>query len=132
MFTLTFAVFTSSPSLASAANLTIDPATTFQTVEGFGTCLPWWVNDPSTSPFYGSALRSNYVKDLGLNILRVEMHPSALMGAAGTLDSSVTATDSIQESGVATGTARPGCTRKRPCSPPDRTKPGPSASERTG
>src|SRR5512142_1890519 len=83
------------PSLASAASVTIDTTTKFQTVEGFGTCLPWWINDPATSPAYNAALRSDYVKDLGFNILRVEMHPSALMGPAGTLDSRVDLVDDV-------------------------------------
>ncbi len=83
------------PSLTSAATITIDTATKFQTIEGFGSCLPWWINDPSTSPLYDPTLRELYVKDLGFNILRVEMHPSALMGPAGTLDSPVELVDDV-------------------------------------
>ena len=83
------------PSLTSAATITIDTATKFQTIEGFGSCLPWWINDPNTSPLYNPTLRSLYVKDLGFNILRVEMHPSALMGPAGTLDSPVELGDDV-------------------------------------
>ena len=83
------------PAQTRAADVTIDPATTFQTIDGFGSCLAWWVNDPNASIYYNPTFRSLYAKDLGFNMLRVEMHTSALMGPGGTLSSPVDLVDDL-------------------------------------
>src|SRR5512141_59845 len=78
-----------------AADVTIDTSARYQTIQGFGTCLAWWVNNPSQSVYYTPAFRYNYAKDLGFNILRVEMHPAVLMGPGATLASRVDLADDV-------------------------------------
>ncbi len=62
------------PGLAMARNeqtITIDANRTFQTIDGFGTCLISWGNFPGRT--YDAKLARIYAEDMGLNILRCEL-----------------------------------------------------------
>ena len=65
---------------ARAAEVTIDVTTRHQTIEGWGTCMVYW--NLEDTPYAQSAWRQAY-RDLGLNILRVNMKKEVLVDASG-------------------------------------------------
>src|SRR3954470_8217037 len=60
--------------LAVAVN--VDASARFQSIDGFGTSLAWWVPGLYDTP----AWRDAYFKDLGSSILRVDLNILALAG----------------------------------------------------
>jgi|GEM_PF-1458027 len=78
---------------ASAATLTIDTSTRYQTIEGWGTCMiTWSINN---TPYYNSAWRAAY-RDLGCNILRVAMTKNVLVHSSGNYAIPVVLSDNLQ------------------------------------
>lgn len=61
-------------SAVRAAEVSIDLDQRRQTIDGFGTCLAWWKDQP----YDNAKFREMYWKDLGCSILRMEFHPNAL------------------------------------------------------
>lgn len=55
-------------------SVTVDDTIRHQTIDGFGTCLAWWLEKPYSDPKF----RELYYRDLGCSILRMEFHPNAL------------------------------------------------------
>lgn len=67
-------IFLSLPTLAQARfeqTITVDASRTFQTIDGFGTCLISWGKFPERT--YDERLARLYADDMGLNILRCEL-----------------------------------------------------------
>jgi len=62
------------PSFAQDAQITVDASRRYQTIDGFGTCLAWWKDQPYDDPKF----QAMYWRDLGASILRMEFHPNAL------------------------------------------------------
>ncbi len=62
-----------------AADVTIDAGTRYQTIDGFGSALAFWL----TSPYNQTAWQNMYYQDLGSSMLRVDMRASALEGSDG-------------------------------------------------
>jgi glucuronoarabinoxylan endo-1,4-beta-xylanase len=64
-------------SIASAATITLDPDSTFQTMEGLGVAVPQWLYDANNT----TAMANMMVNDLGASMLRVypedNFNPSA-------------------------------------------------------
>lgn len=60
--------------VAQDVKITIDASKRYQTIDGFGTCLAWWKDQPYDDPKF----QSLYWRDLGASILRMEFHPNAL------------------------------------------------------
>jgi VCBS repeat-containing protein len=58
----------------SAVDITVDDSTTYQTMSGFGTCLPGW----SPTPWRSTGPHQDYWQDLGASILRIDMDAAAL------------------------------------------------------
>ncbi|TVR51744.1 MAG: hypothetical protein EA425_06390 [Puniceicoccaceae bacterium] len=68
-------------SLQAQVDLAIDLEERHQEIDGFGTCLAWWLN----SPYNQAAWRSMYWSDLGASILRVDVHINVLRGSDNNL-----------------------------------------------
>lgn len=58
----------------------VDPTTRYQTIEGWGTSMIFW--DLARTPYQDPAWRRAY-RDLGLNILRVNINKEVLVDASG-------------------------------------------------
>ena len=71
---------TSAPTVAE--EVTIDVATREQTIEGWGTSMVFW--NLAQTPYEDLAWRRAY-RDLGLNILRINMNKEVLVDASGDL-----------------------------------------------
>jgi O-glycosyl hydrolase len=71
---LAFLVFCLISPAILAQEITIDGSKRYQTIDGFGTCLAWWKDQPYDDPKF----QSMYWRDLGASILRMEFHPNAL------------------------------------------------------
>lgn len=56
----------------SAGLITVDPSTTYQTIEGFGTCLISWGNYPGET--YTEEFADFYLDTVGMNMLRIELN----------------------------------------------------------
>lgn len=56
---------------AHAADVTVNPAVSHQTIEGFGTCLISWGNYPRQT--YTDAFARFYTQTVGLNMLRIAL-----------------------------------------------------------
>lgn len=69
-----------------AIDITIDAATQFQTIDGFGTSLSWSTN----TPYSQDAWRNMYFQDLGSSMLRFDMRHNALKGPDGDWETPVT------------------------------------------
>jgi O-glycosyl hydrolase len=65
---------------ARAAEVTVDMTTRHQTIEGWGACMVYW--NLEATPYSQAAWRQAY-RDLGLNILRVNMRKEVLVDASG-------------------------------------------------
>lgn len=65
---------------ATAATFSINPNERFQTIEGWGTCMIYW--STGSTPYYNEAWRQAY-RDLGCNILRVDMAREVLIHSSG-------------------------------------------------
>jgi O-glycosyl hydrolase len=75
-----------------AVNVTIDAATKFQTIDGFGTSLAWW----QSGLYETEAWRDAYYQDLGSSMLRVDMNILALPGSDGNLATPVEMVEDLQ------------------------------------
>lgn len=60
---------------ALGVDITINSSLRHQTIEGFGSCLAWWIN----SPYDQDAFRTMYARDMGSSVLRMEFHPNVLV-----------------------------------------------------
>lgn len=78
-------------SKAHAASLVIDPATTHQEIDGFGTCLAWWVN----GDYLTNSWQNLYYQDLGASILRIDIHTNSLRGPDDNPATPVTLTEDL-------------------------------------
>lgn len=65
---------------ATAATFSINPDERFQTIEGWGTCMIYW--SIGSTPYYNETWRQTY-RDLGCNILRVDMAREVLIHSSG-------------------------------------------------
>lgn len=68
------------------ANIAIDANVQHQTIDGFGTSLSWWMNNPYDT----AAWQNMYYDDLGASMLRSEMRTTALEGSDGDWKTPVT------------------------------------------
>jgi len=72
----------------NAAQVTINPATTYQTIDGlggFGGMQPWW-NSP---PYYNQLFLNVLIDSLGLTILRTELYPKGPACGSGSGENQV-------------------------------------------
>jgi len=69
-----------SPRLAGAEDVVVDATRRYQTIEGWGTSLMFW--NRSSTPYRAPAWRRAY-RDLGLNILRINMNKEVLVDSSG-------------------------------------------------
>jgi O-glycosyl hydrolase len=58
----------------SAVDITVDDSVTYQTMSGFGSCLPGWISWIGRN----ENVQQDYWQDLGASILRIAMTPNAL------------------------------------------------------
>jgi len=59
---------------AQHVQINIDASKHHQTIDGFGTCMAWWKDQPYESEKF----QKMYWQDLGASILRIEFHPNVL------------------------------------------------------
>src|SRR6184192_2430719 len=59
-----------------AVGVTVNAAQRFQTIDGFGTTMAWWVPGIYDNPAWSDA----YYKDLGSSMLRMDLNLNALLG----------------------------------------------------
>src|SRR5688572_14885464 len=75
-----------------AVAVTIDAATRFQPIDGFGTSIAWWKENLVEQETW----RDAYFKDLGSSVLRVDLNILALPGSDGDLATPVTMRTNLQ------------------------------------
>src|SRR3954468_9246557 len=75
-----------------AVNVSIDTAQRYQTIDGFGTSMAWWV----PGVYEQSAWQDAFYKDLGSSILRVDLNINALPGSDGDFATPVNMVEDLQ------------------------------------
>jgi O-glycosyl hydrolase len=78
--------------LAATVDVAIDTRQHFQSIDGFGTALAWWVKDPYTT----DAWQKMYYQDLGSSMLRVDINIKSLAGPDHDLATPVVLGDDLQ------------------------------------
>lgn len=69
-----------------AIDVTIDAATRYQTIDGFGTALESW----HASPYATAAWQDMYYQDLGSSILRIALEPTVAAGSDNNMATPIT------------------------------------------
>src|ERR1700743_575786 len=72
-------------------NVTIDINQRFQTIQGFGTAMSYWVDAPYSDPGWTKM----YYQDLGCSMLRIDLNLNALRGPHDDLATPVMLSDDI-------------------------------------
>lgn len=75
-----------------AVNVAINAAQRFQTIDGFGTSMAWWV----PGVYDQAAWTDAYYKDLGSSMLRVDLNINALPGSDGDYATPVPMVEDLQ------------------------------------